>query len=133
MTPSMYLASFAWCLLAVGVLLRNHRAHHVTLMIAGIALDFTLVIYLQFTRHAVQKALAFDLALLQQTHIACSTVAVLLYLPTLYFGTKLLRAKSSVNKADFGILRARHLRFAVSAFIARTLGLAFMFSLWKNP
>lgn len=133
MTPSMYVASFAWILLALGVLLRKHREIHIRLMLGGIGLDLALVLYLQYTRRAVQKALAFDLTLLQQTHIGCSTVAVLLYLPTLYFGLKLIRAKSSVSAKDFGIIRAWHLRFAITAFVARTFGLLFMFSLWKNP
>ena len=115
-------------------------------MLSGIGIDICLVLYLQLTRRAVQKALGFDLELLQQIHIGCSTLALLLYFPTLYLGVQLLRTKApSVLCADSAILdmqseasrrmslRRWHIRFAQSAFIARTLGLLFMFSMWKNP
>ncbi len=138
MTPSMYVASLAWTLLAAGYLMRPKRQLHVRLMVSGIALDLSLVLYLQLTRDAVQKALAFDLGPLQQTHIAFSSLAVALYFPTLALGAVLYRRggaehlNDSVVAKQYGILRQWHIRFALSAFAARTLGLLFMFSLLKR-
>lgn len=121
MTPSMYVAAFAWLCLVVGYFNRRHRARHITLMLAGIFIDIALVLYLQVTREAIQKALRFDLAILNQLHIACSTAALILYFPILYFGFRLMKGDMSV--------RGTHQRIGTIALLFRTLGFTFMFSL----
>ena len=121
MSATMYIAILAWLCLIIGYLNRRNRSRHVPLMLTGMVSDIGLVLYLQFTREAIQKALRFDLAIFNQLHIACSTVSIILYFPIFYFGFRLLRGDLSV--------RDIHRRLGTVALIFRTLGLAFMFSL----
>lgn len=92
-------------------------------MLTGITADITLVLYLQFTRSAIQKAIGPGLELLHRLHIVFSTVALLLYFPILYYGFKLLREGSSPE------IVAKHKRVALPALIFRTIGFGLMFSL----
>ena len=126
MTIYMWIATVAWLCLMSGYLARKKRSTHVNLMRAGIFLDIGLVLFLQFTRGAIQTALSFELALLKQLHIAASTIALLLYFPILYLGFQLLKGKGTAE------MRARHIRLGTTALIFRTLGFLLMFSMWKS-
>lgn len=123
-TPFMVLASIAWFLLLGGLFNRKNRVMHSRLMTAGIALDLSLVLILQYQRQAIQTALEFSLGILQQLHIGASLTATLLYIPTLILGWGLYR-----NRAKWIGLRDWHLRLAISAFGFRTVGFVLMFSL----
>lgn len=123
MTINMYIATIAWLLLAFGYFKRHDRKVHVPCMIGGIGLDLSLVVYLQFTRDAIQKALDFSMSYLQQIHIAASLMATLLYLPVLYLGFLLVTNRASSST------RFHHIRMATAALIARTIGFLFMFSM----
>lgn len=125
MTLYMWIASLAWVLLVIGYFKRRCRNTHIKFMCAGIFTDILLVLYLQLTRGAIQKALEFSLEILKQLHIGVSTMALLLYFPILYLGYKL-----SQNPTDLK-LRKLHKRFAIPALILRTLGFIFMFSMWN--
>jgi hypothetical protein len=92
-------------------------------MLFGILLDVALVLYLQITREAIQTAVSFTLSPLAQTHIFFSTGALLLYPAVLFYGIRL--ARDLQNQP----LRKRHKRIALTAFVLRTLGFLFMFSL----
>ena len=94
-------------------------------MLCGICTDIVMVVYLQLTREAIQKALGFELALLKQIHIGVSTTALILYFPVLYLGFRLLKRGSSPN------IRRWHIRIALTAFAFRCLGFVFMFSMLK--
>jgi len=144
MTLQMYIASIAWLALVLGVLQRRNRKRHVALMLFGIAIDITLVLYLQVTRSAIQTALEFKLDIVQQLHIWLSTAALVLYFPVMFLGFRLLRALNQAqgNQAQGNQgqgnqgqpnsrLRILHIRYAVSAFIFRTAGFLFMFSMWR--
>ena len=91
MSAKMWVATFAWMLLVVGFVRRTNRKQHVALMLSGILLDILLVLYLQVTREAIQTAFAFRLSILQQAHIAVSTIALLFYFPVIALGMVLLR------------------------------------------
>jgi len=125
MTVNMYIATVAWLCLVLGVLNRKKRKKHVPLMLTGITLDFLLVLYLQVVRDAIQKAAEFSLSALQQTHIGFSTLALLLYFPVLYLGSQLVKGKGTPRT------KSLHVRIALSAFLFRTLGFVFMFSMIK--
>ena len=126
MTPFMWIASVAWICLASGYTRRKNRYQHVLLMCSGILLDLALVLYLEFTRDAVQTAMEFKLSVLKQLHIGFSTAALLLYFPVMFIGIKLLRG------ADRTRLLPLHKKFAVPALLLRTAGFIFMFSMWKQ-
>lgn len=126
MTIYMWIATVAWIALVVGYAQRRDRARHVAFMRTGIFLDFGLVLYLEVTRGAVEKALGFSMKLLPQLHIAASTIALLLYFPVLLLGYKLVKGTGKPET------KAWHVRFALSAFFFRTLGFLLMFSMWKG-
>lgn len=127
MTGNMWIASLAWAILTLGLFFRRNRRVHVPCMLLAIAMDFSLVLYLQLTREAVQKALSFELVALQQTHIAFSALALVCYIPTLVYGSRLVRGVGNYEQT-----RARHIRIAVTTYLLRTLGFCFMFSMWKS-
>ncbi|MCB9029781.1 MAG: hypothetical protein H6619_01910 [Deltaproteobacteria bacterium] len=120
MTVNMYIATFAWACMLLGFLRRHDRAKHVPLMLTAIFTDIALVLYLQITREAIQKAVSFTLEMLQMIHIGFSTVALLLYFPVLFLGFKLLKGHD---------VKKWHVRFALTAFFFRTMGFFFMFSM----
>ena len=122
----MYIATAAWLCLLLGVLRRRHRYTHVPLVLTGIVTDYSLVVFLQITRQAVQTALSFKLSLWQQTHILLSSIALLLYLPVVFFGIALLIGYQEKK------VRVFHRRFALWALFFRTLGFIFMFSMYKH-
>jgi len=122
----MGVASFAWLLLVCGYFLRARRNIHVPLMMTGIFTDIALVLYLQLTKRAVQTAVSFTLAPLQQAHVLVSTSAFVLYFPVLYLGWRLYN--EPLNKA----IRFRHRQIGVAALVLRTCGFVLMFSMWRN-
>lgn len=122
MSAGKWIAAVAWVLLVIGLVKRDRRTVHVTSMLVAFALDFALVLYLQVTKDAVQRAVGFELSSLGQLHVLTSTVAILLYLPVFWLGCKLMRG--SATPVD----RRWHIRLALTAFIFRTLGFTLMFS-----
>ncbi|MFN8388652.1 MAG: hypothetical protein U0136_00005 [Bdellovibrionota bacterium] len=127
MTRNMWVATIAWLLLSTGYFLRRRRALHITLMLTGIFMDISLVLFLEVSRGAIETALSFSLSLMKQLHIAASTTAFLLYFPVLYLGSQLVRGTGDART------RERHVRLATLALLFRTLGFFLMFSMWKTP
>lgn len=125
MSIYMYIASLAYFFMLVGVLERRHRSLHVPLMLSALSLDFALVLYLEVTRAAVEKALEFSMRVPAQIHIAFSSTALLLYFPVLYFAFRILRGSRLASD------RSRHIGFALAALTFRSLGFIFMFSMYK--
>ena len=131
MTISMWIATLAWALMVTGFLFRKTTKIHVPLVLSGIMLDVTLVLFLQITRSAVQTALKFELTALKQIHIGFSSAALLLYIPTITLGCTLLyakRKKQPINPRT----RKLHITIAVTTLCLRTLGFIFMFSMWRS-
>ena len=126
MSINMYIASCAWILLVFGVLKRRDRRVHVCCVLMAICLDIALVLYLQFTRDAIQTAVGFTLGFWQQAHIAVSSLALVLYFPVLWFGAVLLLGKGAEK------VRSLHLCCAWPAFALRTVGFVLMFSMLKT-
>lgn len=94
---------------------------HVPMVLTAIIGDLSFVVFLQLTRDALARAFEFQLSLFNQMHIGFSAVAMLLYFPVVFFGIKLLRGENNC--------RLLHRRLAVSAYVFRTLGFLFMFSM----
>lgn len=125
MSPTVRIATVAWLILVAGMLAWRRPRAHVSLLIAGMTIDIALVLYLQVTRSAIQTALSFESPALRQAHIAVSALALVLYFPALWTGYRALRDGSDGGAADGGTL-TRFRRFAVPAFVLRTVGLVFM-------
>jgi len=122
----MYVATLAWLSIAYGYARRFDRSIHIPFVLTGITIDILLVLVLEISRHAVETAFEFKLNPLQQFHILFSTIALLCYFPTLYFGFKLARGEKSPG------LKKKHIKIATTTLIFRTLGFIFMFSMWKD-
>ena len=114
------LATLAWSLLALGWTQRARRRVHVPLVLGGIAVDLTIVALLEFNRGVVGMAFTGTWSLVEVAHIGFSSLAVLLYLPTLVLGFRLLRDLGNVG------LRTAHRRVATAALVSRTVGFACM-------
>lgn len=128
MRPYMIAATVSYILLVLGLVFRKKRKLHACLMGLGILTDLTIVMLLEINRDAVKTAVKFSLTTLQQLHVGTSACATALYFPVAVLG--LLRLFGSGNSR----VRHLHLRSGVAAFIFRSLGFIFMFSLlWKNP
>src|SRR5262245_20087964 len=114
------LATLAFVLLVAGWTQRRSRARHVPLVLAGIALDLALVVWLELSRGVVEKTMTEHFSVLRWVHIWSSTLAVVAYLPPLWLGFRLLRGPADAP------LRSRHAAFAMTALILRAIGFACM-------
>lgn len=120
----MAIATLSYGLLLLGLWVRQSSTRwHVWLMSLGISGDLALVLTLEIQRDAINTAISFSLSPLQQAHIAVSSLATALYFPTLFYGIMRLCGDATPKS------RTRHLTFGVLAFLFRTLGFIFMFSL----
>lgn len=126
MTTYMYIATAAWLFLVLGYVKRKNRFYHVLLMLLGLSTDICMVLYLQITRGALQKAVELSLTPLQQSHVVTSTVALVLYVPVIFLGFRLLTGNFSSG------LKRMHVRLAVTALVFRSIGFVLMFSMWKD-
>ena len=96
---------------------------HVPLVASGIAIDVLLVLLLEVQRSVIVGAVTKDWTPLQITHIASSTLAVVLYIPTVWLGMRLLRGTAGPST------RSRHAGVAQAALLARSVGFLCMWSL----
>jgi len=127
MQPSVYpwLAGLAFALLWTGFLLRHGPRHlHVAAMCAGMAVDLSLVLVLEFTRDAVATAMSFTLGPWQLAHVGASTLAVALYAPVFVLGWQRWRRPGASVQ-----LRTWHRRLGYAALFFRTVGFLCMFSI----
>jgi len=90
-------------------------------------MDLSLVLVLEFQRHAINTATSFSLGLFEQLHILFSTIATLLYFPLLFLGFKLLRQPAASQNTRFW-----HITLGFTAFVCRSLGFILMFSLLRR-
>jgi hypothetical protein len=86
-------------LLYVGVYFRRNRSRHVKLMSCGIIWDILLVLQIEITRHAIEKASQFQSnSPLLNFHVSIAVATVLLYFCLIYFGRKLLKGENQWRK-----------------------------------
>lgn len=120
------LATIAWVLLAAGWTQRRRRVRHVPLVLAGIALDLAMVVYLELDRSVVEAVAGSvghaSFSAVRWAHIVTSTVAVVLYLPTLWYGFRMLRGDTTPRT------RKLHGVVANAALVLRTIGFVCMWA-----
>lgn len=121
-TIFMAAATVAYGLLVLGLVFRFNRRVHPVLMLCGMIIDISIVLILEVQRNAIDTALSFTLSLMQQAHIGSSTIALLLYFPTIAMGWKLWKQGPRPG------LRKWHIRVAIASFCFRTLGFLLMLS-----
>ena len=115
------LATLAYALLFVGWTQRRTRSRHVPLALAGIGADFALVLVLEFQRDVIGMTFEQDYSPVEVVHIATSAAAVLVYIPTLVLGFRLMKRPADAK------LRRLHAGVALTAFVLRSIGFVCMF------
>ncbi|MCE9636263.1 MAG: hypothetical protein K8T90_11225 [Planctomycetes bacterium] len=126
-------ATVGWVLLVIGWWFRRNRRLHLGFVLPGMVVDLGLVIFLELTRSVIERTAGMDHSMtnaalpnlrtygtVESIHIATSTLAVVLYIPTIWLGSKL-----AWGTAGPGV-RAWHKRCAIGALALRTIGFAFM-------
>ena len=95
-------------LLYLGVILRKKRRLHIRIMSAVIGWDVLLILQIELSRDAVQKASKGLLnPLLLNLHVALAVATVLLYLALIYSGRRLLANDPKIrpHPSAFGSVR----------------------------
>ena len=95
----------------VGVSLRKKRRVHPPFMITCFVTDLALVLYLEFSRGAVETTvgrMTTELAI----HVALATVSLMLYVFLIMTGRKVLKGDDSI--------KPRHFRLAIAFLFVRT-------------
>lgn len=128
-------ATAGWLLLVTGWWFRRNRRMHLGFVLPGMALDLGLVIFLELTRSVIERTAGMDRSIadaaltnvrsyntFETIHIATSTAAVVLYIPTIWLGAKLAWGTGGPG------VRAWHKRCAIPALALRTVGFAFMWT-----
>lgn len=123
--PFMWVATASYYLMVSGVIYRWQRRRHVTLMATSIAIDLSVVLVLEFQRSAINAAINHTYTFFQTAHILTASLAVAFYFPTVFFGLRrILKPNGPLSDRHW------HIRMAVTAFILRSLGFLFMFSMF---
>ena len=124
-------ATAGWLLLVLGWLSHRNRTRHLGFVLPGMAVDLALVVYLEMDRSVIERTVGIEGAgiaaprsygPLESIHIAASTAAVVLYIPTIALGARLWRGTAGPAG------RAWHRRIAVAALLFRTVGFGFMWT-----
>jgi hypothetical protein len=105
-----------YALMVFGITKRRNRKLHIPTMLTVIIWDILLILQIELSRGAVEKASkALTNPLLLNVHVSFATSCVIFYLLLIYSGRKLLKGDNH--------FRLRHRLFGWAAFILRTLTL----------
>ena len=103
-----------------GITQRKNRKIHVPTMITVLTWDILLILQIELTRGAVEKASkALVNPMLLNIHVSFAVSSVVFYILLIYTGRKLLAGDNSI--------RPRHRFFGWTAFALRTLTLVTSF------
>ena len=106
--------------LLVGFAQRAHRRRHRALMLAAFAADLGLVLWIEATRHAIEKV-AGGVPWLVQVHVAISTGVLLAYVAMIALGSKLFAGRTdlrTIHRAvGIGFVALRGLNYVTSFFV----------------
>jgi hypothetical protein len=99
-------------LIAAGVYYRKESRLHLRLMLAAFIVDVSLVIWIEATRHAVEKV-AHHTGLLLWFHVAVSVAVLVAYIAQIQLGRKILHG--------FVASRSLHIRLGLTFCTLRLL------------
>jgi hypothetical protein len=92
------LSTLVLVIVAVGFWLRKRQnAVHIRLMISAFLIDLFLVLYIEFSRHAVEKVVA-STQLLVWFHAAVSVMVLVCYVAMIQLGRRLLAGHQTARK-----------------------------------
>lgn len=115
-----YASSFILLLIIAGLVYRRQTKIHVPLMIAAFVLDLSLVLVIEFQRHAVEKVVetasqGTDWFLV--FHAVISLIVLVLYVLLMKSGFKILKLKKAA--ANFSVERFEHRNLAAAFLVLR--------------
>lgn len=119
-TGYMALATMTYCFLIYGIFFVADRKTHRLVMMTSITMDILLVLFLELSRQAIKTTVSNELNIFQLGHVLSSTIAIVFYLITAYYGHKAFNGQA-VGKI--------HIKLGWLAFIFRSVGFVLMFSL----
>ena len=89
-----FIATLVLVLLAYGLIKRHQRSVHIPVMSLAFAIDFCLVLYVEISRHAVEKALTRIAEPLLWIHVSASVGTLVLYIVLGYLGFQILQKRA---------------------------------------
>ena len=92
-------------LIAAGVYYRKQTRVHLRLMLTAFVIDVSLVVYIEITRHAVEKVLHHT-GLLLWFHVVVSVAVLIAYVAQIQLGRQILNG--------FVASRARHFKLGLT-------------------
>lgn len=104
-------------MIGVGLKFRRRRNLHWKIMTAACVTDFSLVLYIELTRHAVEKVVS-QVRPFIWFHAAISTSVLVLYVVMIVLGRRVLTAAADVNTDQ---IRRRHRNFGVTFCVLRLM------------
>ena len=96
MTILHVLSTAVLVVLLIGFAQRAHRRRHRALMLTAFATDLGLVLWIEATRHAIEKV-AGGVPWLVQLHVAISTGVLLGYVAMIALGSKLFAGRADLR------------------------------------
>lgn len=109
-------STLIYALMLFGITKRKNRKVHVPVMIAVLTWDILLILQIELSRSAVEKAAkALINPMLLNIHVSFAVSCVVFYILLIYTGRKLLNGNNQ--------FRLRHRIFGWTAFALRTLTL----------
>lgn len=98
MSVSNWSSTAILLILLAGFLLRKTPYWHIRLMSTAFALDVILVLYIEITRHAIEKVITQSISPLLIFHIAVSLTVLGLYTYMARLGAKMAKGDESARK-----------------------------------
>ncbi len=96
------LSTLVVLIVTAGVMARRRPAIHVPLMVTAFAIDLGLVIYIEVTRHVVERVLG-PAGPLIWFHATVSTLVLLAYLGQITLGRRLLAGRTASRRAHLAL------------------------------
>ena len=108
-------------LMYIGVAFRKNRALHVKMMASAIVWDILLILQIELTRSAIDKASkAVSNPMMLNIHVSLAVLCVILYGFMMYTGRKIIKGN--------GGTRPLHKKLGLTTLVTRTL--VFITSFW---
>lgn len=118
LTPLRVLNVLIYIVILIGFANRKKPRVHVPIMAAAFVMDVLLVLYIEFTRRAIEQAIG-ETTLTMKVHLAASLLVVFLYVGQIITGIKKRRGQPSRwhGKAGVAFLSTRLVNLVTSFLV----------------
>ena len=118
LSPLRVLNVLIFILLLIGFANRRQARIHVPIMVTAFVMDMLMLLYIEFTRHAIEHAIG-ETTLTMKVHLAASLLVVILYVGQIITGIRKKRGRTSRwhGKAGVVFLTARFVNLVTSFLV----------------